>query len=318
MGEKAIGGYFELENRFESEYYSGLTRLNSGRNCLEYILRAREYEKVFVPSYACTAVMEPIHKLNIAFEYYPINLNLEPVQIPKIEKDEAFLIINYFGLLGGYVNSLNSQNINLIVDNSQAFFEQPIVNVDTFYSARKFFGVPDGAYLSSNVHLQEELPQESSWKRSDYLLRRLENGAKDGYSSFLKNEKYLCGQEIKIMSNFTSSILSGINYKSVITRRNQNFQYIDLKLRGVNRLRLSEKEVNGPMAYPLLVEDGRIRKQLIEQEIFIPTYWPNVLKENSRDSIEYDLANNLLAIPIDQRYGLLDMDRIYNALNSLL
>jgi hypothetical protein len=318
MSNKAIGGYFELESRLEFEYYSDFIRLNSGRNCLEYILRARSYKKIYVPAYLCPAILEPVRKLKIEFEFYSINSHLEPQEITVLEDDEAYLIINYFGLKGDFIRSLSKIVKNLIVDNSQAFFEQAIPNVDTFYSARKFFGVPDGAYLSTNCFLKEDLPTEISWNRSEHLVRRLENGPIDGYPSFLDNEKYLCGQEIKSMSYFTYRLLAGINYRSVKIRRNQNFQYLHLKLRAKNRMTIIDTEVEGPMIYPMLVENGDIRNELIKQRIFVATYWPNVLEENNEDSIEYGFARNLLALPIDQRYGLLDMDRICSVLNSII
>ncbi|PCH68706.1 MAG: hypothetical protein COC06_09040 [Bacteroidales bacterium] len=318
MNNKVIGGYFGLEQRFESEFYPHLIRLNTGRNCIEYILRARKYKKIYVPAFTCSAVMEPIHKLKLEFEYYSINTNLEPQEIKSLAKDEVMLIINYFGLKSDFINLLSKQISNLIVDNSQAFFEAPIPDIDTFYTARKFFGVPDGAYLSTNCFLERELPTEISWNRSEYLVRRLENGANDGYPGFLENEKYLCGQEIKLMSNFTYCLLSGINYRSVKIRRNQNFQYLHLKLGAKNLLTNINTEVDGPMIYPLLVENGDIRNELINQKIFVATYWPNVLEENKKNSIEYGFAKNLLPLPVDQRYGLLDMDKICSVLNSLI
>jgi len=318
MSNKAIGGYFGLEQRLESEFYPHLIRLNTGRNCIEYILRARKYKKIYVPVFTCSAIMEPIHKLKLEFEYYSINTNLEPQEIKSLASDEVMLIINYFGLKSDLINSLSKVVSNLIVDNSQAFFEPPIPDIDTFYTARKFFGVSDGAYLSTNCLLEGELPTEISWNRSEYLVRRLENDANDGYPGFLQNEKYLCGQEIKLMSNFTYRLLLGINYQSVKIRRNQNFQYLHLKLGAKNLLTNINIEIDGPMIYPLLVENGDIRTELINQKIFVATYWPNVLEENNKDSIEYIFAKNILALPVDQRYGLLDMDKICSVLNFLI
>lgn len=318
MSNKAIGGYFGLEQRFESEFYPHLIRLNTGRNCIEYILRARKYKKIYVPAFTCSAVMEPIRKLKLEFEYYSINTNLEPQEIKSLASDEVMLVINYFGLKSDLINSLSKVVSNLIVDNSQAFFEPPIPDIDTFYTARKFFGVSDGAYLSTNCLLEEELPTEISWNRSEYLVRRLENDANDGYPGFLQNEEYLCGQEIKLMSNFTYRLLLGVNYQSVKIRRNQNFQYLHLKLGAKNLLTNINTEIDGPMIYPLLVENGDIRSELIHQKIFVATYWPNVLEENKKDSIEYAFAKNILALPVDQRYGLLDMDKICRVLNMFI
>lgn len=315
---RAIGGYFELENRFESEYYPNLIRLNTGRNCLEYILRARAYKKIYLPEYSCDAVMEPILKLGLEYEKYSINMQLEPDQLIYPEKDEAFLVINYFGLKGRYVNFLTRRMHNLIVDNSQAFFELPVQGFDTFYSARKFFGVSDGAYLSTDSAPYMDFKQEVSWKRSEHLLRRLENGPNDGYPAFKRNEEYLCGQEIKLMSDLTYRILSSIDYAAVKSRRNRNFQYLHLKLKGYNGLSINDTDIDGPMVYPFYVEHDDLRKELMLQEIYTASYWPSVTQNVESDKLEYKLAKYLIALPVDQRYGLLDMDRVCKLIIQLL
>lgn len=54
---KPIGGYFELELRQGEHYHKDAIRLNSARNCFEYILLARKYKKVFLPYYTCEVLL---------------------------------------------------------------------------------------------------------------------------------------------------------------------------------------------------------------------------------------------------------------------
>ena len=68
MNEKKItpiGGYFELELPHFPEIHAEAIVLNSGRFCLEYILRCRKYAKVYVPYFTCDSAIEPIVKLGI-------------------------------------------------------------------------------------------------------------------------------------------------------------------------------------------------------------------------------------------------------------
>lgn len=65
-----------------------------------------------------------------------------------------------------------------------------------------------------------------------------------------------------------------------------------------------------PMIYPYYVDDKTLRKKLIDNRIYVATYWPNVLKWCSEDKLEYELTNNIIALPIDQRYGSEEMDYI--------
>lgn len=144
----SIGGYFELELRKGEHYHPQALRLNTARNCFEYILRAREYKKVYIPYYTCEVMLEPVSKLGIEHEFYHINEHLEPKETLKLKVDEAFLYTNYFGLKQKCVEKLAGiYGKQLIVDNAQAFYAPRLNEIDTFYSPRKFFGVPDGGYL---------------------------------------------------------------------------------------------------------------------------------------------------------------------------
>ncbi len=80
MSTKSIGGYFELElpntvNNWDKDFIE----LNSARNCLEYILLARKSTKIYLAYYTCDVLLEPIKKLNINYEFYDIDFNLEPI-----------------------------------------------------------------------------------------------------------------------------------------------------------------------------------------------------------------------------------------------
>ena len=64
------------------------------------------------------------------------------------------------------------------------------------------------------------------------------------------------------------------------------------------------------MVFPYKVKDGtNLRKELISKKIYVATYWPNVL-EWCNDYIENDLVLNTIPLPIDQRYNIVDMQRI--------
>ena len=65
---KEIGVFFELELPQKEEYHSKAIRLNTGRNCLEYILKNNGYKKIYIPFYICNSILEPIRKLNIEYE----------------------------------------------------------------------------------------------------------------------------------------------------------------------------------------------------------------------------------------------------------
>lgn len=161
---EAIGGYFSLElnNGWERHHYA--LHLNAGRYALEYILMVRKYRKVYLPYYICDSVMEPIKRQGIEFEFYHINEHLEPAVRLHPQDDEAVLYVNYFGLKNRIADTFCYAYRNTILDYTQAFYsergnkyEDRTIQCDTFYSCRKYFGVPDGAYLYTDCYLDEGL-----------------------------------------------------------------------------------------------------------------------------------------------------------------
>lgn len=308
---KAIGGYFELETRKGEHYHKNAIRLNTARNCFEYVLRARGYSKVYIPYYTCEVMLEPIQKLGLTYEFYHINENLEPALLPNLKSDETFLYTNYFGLKQNCVKMLASHFGNqLVVDNAQAFYAEPIESIDTFYSARKFFGLADGAYLYTDKPLQQEFEKDCSFDRMSHLLKRLDLGAEAGYQDFHKNDDDLIGQEIKNMSNLTNALLLGIDYLAAKKQRRENYIILDKALRASNQIHLELSEEDVPMVYPYLTSDEALKKYLISNKIFVATYWPNVFKRCSKADLEFHLAEEAVYIPLDQRYSIEDMNKI--------
>ena len=308
----AIGGYFELELLKGEHYHKDAIRLNSGRNCFEYILLARCYKKVYMPYYTCQIMFDMANQLGIEIERYHINEQLEPVEIPELIDGEAFLYTNYYGLKQRCVERLAEKfGQQLIVDNAQAFYAVPLKGIDTFYSPRKFFGVPDGGYLYTDAKLGEELPQAKSIERFSHLLQRIEDGAEAGYNAFVTNGKTLQGCPIERMSRVTEALLGAIDYSRIRAQRIENYKTLDKYLKETNKLNVEIEEDAVPMVYPYLTKDETLRSRLISQKIFVAAYWPNVEENNS---IESTLRNQMYPIPIDQRYGEDEMKYIANTI----
>lgn len=315
---EAIGGYFELELRKGEHYHKNALRLNTARNCFEYILLARKYTKVYIPYYTCEVMLQPLHKHHIAYEFYHINESLEPVEIIQLGNSEAFLYTNYFGLKQCYVEYLASiYQSQLIVDNAQAFYASRIAGIDTFYSPRKFFGVPDGGYLYIDKILDQDISDDKSYSRMAHLLLRIEEGAESGYPFFRQSDDSLDNQPMRKMSVLTDRILRNIDYDFVREKRCKNFKYLNEQLSQKNTLTVRLDNNSIPMIYPFYAKNKSLRMHLIEHKIFVATYWSNVLKWCKPMDFEYELANNLIPITVDQRCDISDIDIILNLiLNS--
>jgi hypothetical protein len=256
-------------------------------------------------------MLDPIIKLGLNHEFYHIDKAFRPVfNYSKIKIDEAFVYNNYFGICDIQVAELAGKCKNLIIDNSQAFFAKPIQGVDSFYSPRKFFGVPDGAYLYTDKLLPVKFETDNSIDRLMHLIGRIENEAEESYHIFRENDQKLSGQPIKQMSNITQRLLQSIDYEHAAKIRKKNFEFLHEKLSVMNSLNLEISNYSVPMVYPFLTDNENLRNHLIRNKIFVARYWPNVIDWVNKDSVEHNLTLNNIPLPIDQRYSLNDMSLI--------
>lgn len=322
---QAIGGYFELADYEEGKgfpHQNGIL-LNTGRNALEFILRSiGEVKRIYLPYYTCEVVLEPIKKLHIPYTFYHINLHLEIVEDLKLEKDEYIIANNYFGLKDAYIQHLAERyGHHLIVDCAQAFFAKPVPEMKAFYSPRKFVGVADGgvAYLGGLSNEVLEVNEiDCSDDHNSHLNKRKQFGAEAGFTDYQANEKKLDNQPIRKMSDDTKRNLDHIDYEKVIAKRRGNFVYLHKNLREKNLLQLPRMgDFACPMVYPFMARTNmELRKELINNKIFVAKYWPNILQLGDYE-LEYDFATLMIPIPCDQRYGEEEMNRINEIIHSV-
>ena len=177
--KKEIGGYFQLEELQGTEYYPDLYRVNLGRTALLWLLQTKGYKKIILPVFLCASVTETCEENHIQIEFYHLDENLN-VKYPrrKLDEDEVLYLVNYYGqLTDEQILEYSRIYGNIIVDHTHAFFQKPLPGIDTLYSCRKFWGVSDGAYLSTDAGFTGEIPQDYSADRMKHILGRYERDA---------------------------------------------------------------------------------------------------------------------------------------------
>lgn len=310
---KPIGGYFELELPKHPELHAEAIALNSGRFCLEYLLRCRKYKKVLIPYYTCDSVVEPLERLGIRYAFYHIDKSYRIVDDILLTSDEALLYTNYWGLQDDYCEELAGKyGRQLILDYTQAFFSKPICGKDTFYSCRKYFGVPDGGYLYTDAFAEFKIEQDESYGRMDSLTKRIDISPEAGYDDFQMVSTSFHNLPVRRMSKLTKRLMQSIDYKQVAQQRIDNYNTLRRALGGRE---LNYGEV--PMIFPYESAEGqKLRKHLIANNIFVAKYWPNVDEWTEEDSTERWMANHILPLPIDQRYDKEDMNKIIEIIKN--
>ena len=153
--KKEIGGYLELEESTGQEYYPELCGVNLGRTALLWLMEARNCKKIYLPTYLCDSVTGACEETKVEIEFYHMDEKLCPLLPEKKLPDGEYLyLVNYYGqLTDDRIRQYREIYGNIIVDHTHAFFQKPLPGVDTLYSCRKFLGVSDGAYLSTDASL---------------------------------------------------------------------------------------------------------------------------------------------------------------------
>ena len=311
----AIGGYFGFENNAKkgTHFHDSPYLLDCGRTALEVILSTTKPKKIYVPYYTCNALLEPLEKSNIPFSFYAINEALEIADKLTVKQNEYIIYINFFGIKDSYCKQLIKDYSNqLILDNTMAFFFKHKVPYWGFNSCRKFFAVPDGAYLQSPVAVAEKLlPKIINDKlNTNFLFLRNENLVEQGYQYFLKNEECF-GKGIYKMSNYSTEVLTHLNYKSLIQKRNDNFSFLHHYLSGSNTINSNLfSSADCAMFYPYLPKKKIVHKLFWDEKIFIPKLWTDCDGRTDGYSWEKKLSASLLPLPIDHRYNEDDLKNI--------
>ena len=312
---KEIGGYLELERFTGPMLHEKALALSSGRACLSYLIEQRKIRKIALPDFNCDIVEAVCRAHEVKIRFYPVEANLRPKTL-QTEEDEWLYLVNFYGQLSAdELQRIAACVPRLIVDNAQAYFDLPLKGVDTLYTCRKFLGVPDGGFLYTEAP-EKTLPADESRERMGFVLGRFERPAGEYFAAAAQNNDDL-SIEPKSMSELTKNLLHAVDYDRVKTKRTENFRLLHEGLGSVNCLNLRETE--GAYAYPLMLPEGqKIRKKLIERKIFVPMLWPNVPEQQPADSEACRLAEQILPLPCDQRYGAEEMTFIVKAVRDCL
>lgn len=307
---KAIGGFFELElPRHGTAVHPDAYALNTGRACLMIMLTHLAPKRVHVPFYTCDAALHPFSRLGIETKSYGLDEALFPNDTLEVGDGEYILWTNYFGVCGTHTAKLKERfGKRLLLDDTHAFFQNGHDGYWSFTSARKYFGVPDGAYLYAPVELDMPTERFSGVSLTHAVLRKLGRQS-EAYKAYRAYESSLDCSVYRI-SEISEGLLRSVDVPAVIEARRRNFTYLHSMLGKYNQLPLGEV-TDVPFCYPYLPPKPVDRQYLYNNGIFVPTLWPDIGERNiSGYAFEKMLGASLLPLPIDHRYTPNDMQRM--------
>lgn len=312
-----IGGFFGLESCgvHGAAYHSDAIALSTGRACFSLILEMLKPQKVFVPFYSCDALYEPL-KGRCEFSFYSVAENFVIEKLPELQADEYLLYIDYFGLKGRYVEELKRlYGQKLIIDDTHNFFSMGHSGHWSFCSARKYFGVPDGAYLYSPISIARQFERNTDIEM-DHLVNRVKGHQDLAFEQYQQYEKSLdCS--IRSISLTSEKILDRVDYEFVKKARMNNFQFLESELTDMNLLPIPS-DINEGFCYPLILERDIPKQVFHENAIFIPTLWPDVLNRKEPGfSTAKELTMKIIPIPVDHRYRPDDLIKVTRLIKKM-
>lgn len=310
------GGFLPLELNHGKElfekYEKVMCRFNSVKASISYLLDKINCNKIYIPYYYCPSTSDAIKQTGIDICYYHVDDNLMPINIPD-EECSCVLLVDYFGVRSEQIDVLVQiyKCAEVIVDRAHSFYAEPIIekHVHNVYSAKKFFGVPDGSYLiSMNTGDLTQVPTES-YSYAGYLTKAYEEGTNAAYMMKKEADKVLA-ENYDCMSKLAMGLLKNIDYEQVAQKREKNYGILHEVFQYMNELNLPDKCI--PYQYPLLVrEKGLLIKQkLIEDKIFVSTLWSGENLLNNGNTFELDMSRHCIFLPLDQRYEESDIQYI--------
>ncbi|SOE60593.1 hypothetical protein SAMN05446935_1713 [Burkholderia sp. YR290] len=300
----AIGGYFGLELPGASrEFHRGMLRFQSARAAFLALLSTLRPSAVWMPWYVCNSVLEPLQMTRIPIRRYELDEHFRVASV-DLQPGEWLFYVDYFGLCEENVHDVLTRfpRKQVVIDRSQSFYASPPDCLATLYSPRKFFGVPDGGYLSTRCAVSEPIDADpQSIDRFAHLLKRADGHVESGYADYVAAEDTLSMQEPKLMSALTQRLLESIDYATIREQRARNYVLLDERLGTANGFRFRPASHAAPLCYPFLGAPAHLRNTLMAERIYTPAYWPEVAAMEAAPPFERNIANTALFLPCDQR-----------------
>lgn len=300
---------------------------------------------VMLPAYTCQTVIDPFEQENWKCIFYDIqkSLRINEDSFTKLLQEihpEVVVFHPYYG----YGLSAEEEKILreaketgaiIIEDMTQTIFaDRKYAFVDYYIgSLRKWMDIPDGAFLISkgNTQLRREsypdnepfvkLQKDAMYLRGSYF----QSGDQEIKQISIRLNKYagslVSSQNIVLhgMSDFSKQIYEKNDLQENQKRRWDNFRFLQNALKNDSICNvicndISEVE-SAPLYLPIYVSNrSSVQKKLAENGIYAPVLWP-VLDERTlvSDEVKY-IYDNILLLPIDQRYSIADMASIASLL----
>lgn len=321
-----------------------LALTSSGRGATNLAIKSLSEELIpktaLLPSYCCHTMIDPFLQAGFEVFFYDIKKeNLEPdlESVEKFIKQNIGVVLHmgYFGFetnknLYAILEEFKNAGTKIIEDVTHTLFSDFGYNgINDFFvaSIRKWMGIPSGGFCSSKAekHIAKIKSDEEfisirlkALKKKFEFIKSGDENLKPQFLDLFKSAEAVQDKKPEPYSidQLSLTILNSIEVKDLIVKRRENYSYLSQFLTNNTKLqpifnKLPENVC--PLFLPLYVKDRRdeFKRKLIDNKIYAPVHWPRVPQiDYSIYAGANSILENIISIPIDQRYSLAEMDRI--------
>jgi dTDP-4-amino-4,6-dideoxygalactose transaminase len=300
--------------------------LVNARSGVRILIEVLKPSTVWMPAFLCDAVLAGVPDSTMV-RFYGVTRDLRIGSVEWVEnvsQGDLVLLIDYFGFPcdGSACRAVQARGAWVLEDASHALLSSHVGRHANFiiYSPRKMLAVPDGGVLVirnfDNWPVIELKPAPPAWvlKTIEALVLRREFDIHGGERYF-----FPLFQQIEAstpvgayeMSGLTQLLLEhSFDYPAIAHARRQNYQKLATILRHVAIFPDLHDNVV-PLGFPIRIPcRDRVRRGLFLKDIYPPIHWsvPQQVPRDFADS--YRLAEEIMTLVCDQRYGISDMERV--------
>ena len=305
-------------------------------------------KRCLMPAYMCDSVFLPFLHRGWELVFYPVDRDLETTgeEIFRLalEHTPGLIFLHpYYGTdtcagLRGQLSALRKNGVLVMEDVTQSYYLEEAGKDADFVvgSLRKWYAVPDGGFVAADIPLAKDVmesgeayarerlaPLVQKWEYLREKERRTGGALTAGWlprkAEYLKQNRLLenaldCYRGVRCISGISAEILSKVNEEEARRQRTENYRTLYDGICGMKRLWpiLLREEAQAPLYLPVYTKErDSLQRFLAERGVYAPVLWP--VGEENKDFLEGDEAyifGHMLALPIDQRYGAAEMERI--------
>ena len=316
----------------KNDFFDNVTWFISGRAAFRAILQQIKAQisglqtiKVALPSYLCESMILPLDKETIEYKFYPVEFKNGAFRYiySNVDDCNVIVVIDYFGYECA-TNNIPRFGKIIIRDLTHSVFIKKYDDAEYYFgSLRKWAGFKCGGFaLKKNGKILE--PSEDPNNYANLRCKAMQLKEK-----YINNESFT-KEHLKTFAE-AEHLLDECTLSHSILGDEDAAKHLDIETIKMIRIKNAQILINGlkeyclfkklgkndcPLFVPILYKNrDKLRKYLVEKEIYCPVHWPKPFAETGMSDLLYEQE---LSLVCDQRYTIDDMKRIVKTVKEFI